>query len=200
LCHSLSSIAFRHLINVCLTADEAKALAESTDIPDGPNDEGEMFKRPGKITDALPKPYENDQMARYINNGALPPDLSVIIKARPHGADYIYALLTGYRDPPAGIVLREGSHYNPYFQGGMLGMAQALQNGLVEYEDGTKPTISQMSKDVTEFLCWAAEPEHDDRKRMGMASLCILAALFVPTLYWKRSVWSTLKSRKYRFW
>jgi len=195
-CHSLNSIAFRHLINECLTPEEAKQIAEASDIVDGPNDEGEMFKRPGKITDVLPPPYENDEMARFINGGSLPPDLSLMIKARPGGADYVYALLTGYREPPAGVVLKDGQHYNPYFPGGLLGMAQALTNGLVEYSDGTPATISQQAKDVTMFLSWAAEPEHDQRKRMGLKVLGLLALSIIPCLYWKRWMWSSVKSRK----
>ena len=113
-------------------------------------------------------PYANDNAARAANNGALPPDLSLIVKARHGGPDYIFALLTGYREPPAGVEIRPGLHYNPYFPGAAIGMAQQLFDGMVDYEDGTPATASQMAKDVTTFLNWAAEPEHDERKLMGL--------------------------------
>jgi len=198
-CHSLSAIAYRHLINVCLTDEEAKAIAEDTTFPEGPNEEGEMYERPGVLTDFFPKPYANNEAARFANGGALPPDLSLIVKARPQAADYVFALLTGYRDPPAGIELREGLHYNPYFPGGALGMAQALMNDIVEYDDGTPANISQMAKDVTTFLCWTAEPEHDERKLFAMKTLALVALMVIPSLYLKRIKWSVLKSRKIRF-
>jgi len=198
-CHSLNAISFRHLINVCFSDLDVKTIAESTDIEDGPNDEGEMYKRPGKITDRLPPPYANDEMARYINNGALPPDLTLIIKARENGPDYVYSLLTGFREPPAGITLREGTHFNPYFIGGVLGMAPPLQNGLVEYSDGTPSTISQMAKDVTTFLSWTAEPEHDERKNMGVKAIAVLFVGLVPMIYFKRIGWAHLKTKMNRF-
>eukprot|EP01101_Sappina_pedata_P002540 TRINITY_DN12773_c0_g1_i1.p2 TRINITY_DN12773_c0_g1~~TRINITY_DN12773_c0_g1_i1.p2 ORF type:complete len:267 (+),score=115.26 TRINITY_DN12773_c0_g1_i1:250-1050(+) len=199
-CHSLSLVTFRHLVNVCYTAEEMKAIAEETDITDGPNDEGEMFKRPGFVTDMFPKPYENDQMARYINGGATPPDLTLMVKARHDGLNYVYALLTGYVPPPEGVEIREGAHYNPYFPGGTLSMAQALTNGIIEYEDGTPATVSQLAKDVTMFLNWTAEPEHDARKSMGIRALSILALAFIPVVYWKRSSGASTKSRILRFW
>jgi len=198
-CHSMNSIAYRHLIDVCLTTDEAKIISAQAEIADGPNDEGEMFKRPGKIIDHLPPPYENDEMARYINNGALPPDLSLIIKARHYGEDYIYALLTGYRDPPAGVNVKDGLYYNPYMAGGTIAMAQALTNNLVEYEDGTPATISQMAKDVSTFLKWGSSPELEDRKRFGIKTLLLLSVCFVASVYWKRIAFAPLKSRIIRF-
>jgi len=199
-CHSINAVAYRHLINNCLTADESKAMAEDAEVEDGPNDEGEMYSRPGKITDFLPKPYPNDQAARFANGGSLPPDLSCIIKARPNGANYIYNLLTGYRDPPAGIEIRSGQYYNPYFPGGALSMAQALQNDLVDYEDGTPTTISQLAKDVTTFLCWVSEPELDERHRYGVKALLLVAATLIPTFFLKRAKWSVIKTRKIRFY
>jgi len=200
-CHSLSSIAYRHLIGVCFTEEEAKAFAEEITVIDGPDDEGNTFERPGKITDKFPKPYENDKAARFANNGALPSDLSNIIKAREGGADYVFSLMTGYRQPPAGINIREGLHYNIHFPGTSIAMAQALSNGIVEYDDGTEPTISQMAKDVTTFLCWASEPEHDERKLFGLKVLSVLLIVVVPTVFMKRFFfWSTSKSNVYKFY
>lgn len=120
----------------------------------------------------------------------------MIVKARHGGADYIFALLTGYREPPAGVEIRPGLHYNPYFPGGAIGMPQQLFDGMVEYADGTPSTASQMAKDVTSFLNWAAEPEHDERKLMGFKSILLLSALFVSALYIKKLKFSYLKSRK----
>lgn len=121
-----------------------------------------------QLSDYFPAPYANDNAARAANNGALPPDLSLIVKARHGGPDYIFALLTGYREPPAGIEIRQGLHYNPYFPGGAIGMPQQLFDGMVDYADGTPATASQMAKDVSTFLAWASEPEMDERKLMGL--------------------------------
>lgn len=198
-CHSMNGIAYRNLVGVAFTEDEVKELAEETEVEDGPNDEGEMFTRPGRLADKLPAPYANDEAARYANNGALPPDLWLISKARHGGADYVFALLTGYRDPPAGIHVREGLNYNPYFAGQQIAMARALYDDGVEYDDGTPATTSQMAKDVAIFLSWAAEPEHDQRKLMGvqwMLSLSVLAGLM---LFTKRFKWSLIKSRQLEF-
>jgi ubiquinol-cytochrome c reductase cytochrome c1 subunit len=199
-CHSISAISYRHLINVCLTEEEAKALAEGVEVTDGPNDEGEMFERPGRITDPLPKPYANKQAAAFANNGAVPPDLSLMTKARVGYGDYVYALLTGYRTPPEGVVMKGALHYNPYFPGGAISMAQALSNGMVEYDDGTEATISQMAKDVTVFLSWVAEPEQDERKLFGLKTLFLVALALIPTLYYKNMKWSVIKSSQIRFW
>ncbi|KAF8998558.1 cytochrome C1 family-domain-containing protein [Cyathus striatus] len=163
-CHSLDRIAWRNLVGVSHTADEARAMAEELEYTDGPNDQGEMFQRPGKLSDYMPAPYPNEEAARASNAGAYPPDLSLIVKARHGGADYIFSLLTGYIDAPAGVEIREGMNYNPFFPGGAISMARVLFDGLVEYDDGTPATTSQMAKDVVTFLNWAAEPEHDERK------------------------------------
>jgi len=146
---------------VCYSEEEAKKLAKNITVVDGPNDAGEMFEREGKLQDAFPSPYRNEQHARSINNGALPPDLSLINKSRGRGEDYIFALLTGYKPAPAGVVVNEagGQYYNPYFPGGKIGMPKQLVDGAVDYPDGTVATESQMAKDVAVFLAWAAEPD-----------------------------------------
>ncbi|XP_068248203.1 cytochrome c1, heme protein, mitochondrial [Palaemon carinicauda] len=195
-CHSMKYIAFRNLIGVSHTEEEAKAEAEGVQIRDGPDDEGNMFERPGKLSDYFPSPYANDNAARSANNGALPPDLSYITSARHGGENYIFSLLTGYCDPPAGVTLREGLYYNPYFVGGAIGMAQALYNEVMEYSDGTPATASQMAKDVAVFLKWASEPEHDQRKLMALKCIMMFSLLTAITYYIKRHKWSVLKSRK----
>jgi ubiquinol-cytochrome c reductase cytochrome c1 subunit len=195
-CHSLDRIAWRNLVGVSHTADEARAMAEEVEYTDGPNAEGEMFQRPGKLADYMPAPYPNEEAARSGNAGALPPDLSLIVKARHGGADYIFSLLTGYIDPPAGVEIRDGMNYNPFFPGGAISMARVLFDGLVEYNDGTPATTSQMAKDVTTFLSWAAEPEHDERKKYGIKAVIIFSALFALSLYVKRFKWGVIKNRK----
>jgi len=195
-CHSLDRIAWRNLVGVSHTADEARILAEEVEYTDGPNDQGENFQRPGKLSDYLPAPYPNEQAARAGNGGALPPDLSLIIKARHGGADYVHSLLTGYIDPPAGVEVREGLNYNPYFPGGAIAMARVLFDGVVEYPDGTPATTSQMAKDVVTFLSWASEPEHDERKKMGLKAVIIMSSLFLISIYVKRFKWSSIKNRK----
>ena len=198
-CHSLRQIYWRHLVGVVGTEEEVKEWAAASQYQDGPDDAGEMYDRDGKLTDRLPLPYPNEQAARAGNAGALPPDLSLMKKARPHGEDYIFSILTGYREAPHGMQLREGLHYNPYFPGNAIGMRQALFDEMIEYEDGTEASISQMAKDVTTFLCWTAEPEHDERKKLGVKTILLLALMIPPVWYWKRFKWSVVKTRQVRF-
>jgi ubiquinol-cytochrome c reductase cytochrome c1 subunit len=198
-CHSMKYIAYRNLVGVTHTEAEAKAEAEQVQIRDGPDDQGNYFMRPGKLSDYFPSPYPNEEAARAANNGAYPPDLSYIVAARKGGEDYIFALLTGYFEAPAGVVLREGQYFNPYFAGGAISMAQALYNEIIEYEDGTPATQSQLAKDVSTFLKWTSEPEHDERKRMLIKAIGMFTILSVLTYYIKRHKWSSLKSRKIQF-
>jgi ubiquinol-cytochrome c reductase cytochrome c1 subunit len=195
-CHGLAAIAYRNLIDVCYTEAEAKEMAEGIDVMDGPNDEGEMFERSGKLSDYFPSPYPNEEAARYANNGAYPPDLSLIMKARVNGPDYVFALLTGYKDVPAGLQPRETQYYNPYFPGGWIGMPPPLNEGAVEYEDGTAGSVTQMAKDVCTFLTWTAEPEADERKLMGFKFMTAMSVCFGFTWWYKRAKWSTIKSRR----
>lgn len=192
-CHGLKFVAYRNLMQIGLSADEVKALAASVDITDGPNDSGEMFDRPGRPSDRFRSPFANEQAARAANNGALPPDLSVIIKARPDGANYLHALLTGYADPPADVTLMSGMNYNKYFSGHQIAMAPPLSDDRVEYADGTKPTLDQLSRDVTTFLAWAAEPELEARRAMGVKIILFLLVLTILGYMVKRKVWADLK-------
>eukprot|EP00887_Chlorella_sp_A99_P002323 scaffold10.g2323.t1 len=192
-CHSLEQIHFRDLVGVCYTEDEAKELASNIEVVDGPNDEGEMFDRPGKLSDKMPSPYSNEEAARFANGGAYPPDLSLITKARSAAGAGSRGRLpaagaAGLRlpEPPAGVSVREGLHYNPYFPGGAIAMPAMLNDGGVEYDDGTPATISQQAKDVVTFLSWAAEPEADDRKLMGTKWMAVLTLAWLTTIYFKR--------------
>lgn len=195
-CHSVKLVSFRNLVGVSHDETEARKIAESFEVTDGPNEIGEMYQRPGKLSDPIPSPYRNEEEARAANNGALPPDLSLMVKARGGGIDYIFSLLTGYVEPPVGKAMLPGLHYNPYFSGGAIAMAKQLTDGQVEYEDGTPGTESQMAKDVAAFLAWASEPEHDDRKKFGFKAMLVLIAALGVVGFYKRFRWSILKTRK----
>jgi len=198
-CHSLDLIAYRNLVGTCYTEEEAKELAAERDFVDGPDEQGEMFERPGKLTDHMPRPYANENAARFANNRALPPDLSLMVKAREHHEDYVFALLLGYKEPPAGVVVREGLYYNPYFPGAKIAMPMALSDGQLEFEDGTYGSISQMAKDVSTFLAWTSEPFQDTLRKMGIKSVFLLLVMSSTTFYYKRKVWSTVKTRVVQF-
>jgi len=200
-CHSMELVAFRTLINVAYSEQEVKNMTAEIDVEDGPDDSGEMFERPGKPSDYLPSPYKNEEEGRMANGGAYPPDLSLIVKARHAGADYIYNLLTaGYRDPPEGVQLRDGLYWNYYFPGGAIAMPKQLEDGAVEYEEpGVAATESQMAHDVTHFLAWAAEPEMESRKRQGVKWLTALLLMAAITGYYKRFRFAILKGRKIEY-
>jgi len=191
-CHGLSRVAFRSLTDLGFSEGEVKALASGYQIKDGPNDAGDMFDRPGKASDYFPSPYANENQARATHNGAYPPDLSLIIKARPDGANYVYSLLTGYEAAPADVHVAAGQYYNHAFPGHLLAMPAPLSDGQVTYEDGTVASVDQMSKDVVSFLQWAAEPEMEARKSMGLKVLIYLA-VFTGFMYLaKRNLWRKL--------
>ncbi|CAH8585472.1 unnamed protein product [Dicrocoelium dendriticum] len=189
-------MAYRHLVNAVLTQQEAKADASEIRVVDGPDDEGKMFERPGRLTDTLPSPYANTEEARAANNGAAPPDLTFIVKARHGNEDYVFHLLTGYCDPPHGRTVADGQYYNPYFPGGAISMARALYDDMLEYEDGTRATTSQMAKDVVSFLCWTADRNHDQRKRFLFKTMVVLTLGLIIVGVSKRKRWSNIKSRK----
>ena len=240
-CHSLDLISFRNLgqeggpfylancpagvpetVN-CSNPNEnpiVKAIAAQYQIADGPDDSGDMFQRPGLPSDRFPNPYANDVIARLANNGALPPDQSLIVKARGNGANYIYSLLTGYEDAPDTVTIAPGQYYNPYFAGdmsqnlkpeflddeghlldgvnvpygGVLAMASPLSDGIIDYDNPDTPeTVEQYSRDVVEFLMWTAEPKMEARKRLGIITIGYLL-IFCGILYWSyREIWSKVK-------
>jgi ubiquinol-cytochrome c reductase cytochrome c1 subunit len=190
-CHGMRQLSYRNLRELDLSDAEVRAIAATVQVADGPNDEGAMFERPGRPSDKFRTPFANENAARAANNGALPPDLSVITKAREGGADYIHALLTGYEDPPAGVELMEGMHYNKYFPGHQIAMAPPLAaEGQVEFHDGTRATVEQMAHDVSTFLAWAAEPEMEARKAMGVRMILFLTILGGLVYAVKRKVWT----------
>jgi len=191
-CHSLDYIAFHNLTALGFSEEEVRALASEYTVTDGPNDEGEMFERPGQLTDRFPPPYPNEQAARVANGGALPPDLSLITKARADGTNYLYSLLLGYTEAPAGEEGPEGMYYNLYFPGHWIAMPPPLSEGQVAYADGTEATLEQMSADVTTFLTWAAEPTLEARKQTGLKVMLFLIVLTGLIYATKRKVWAQL--------
>ena len=196
-CHSMKYLSYRNLAEKGgpeFTEQQAKAIAASFDVTDGPNSDGEMFTRPGKLSDKFVMPYENVKAAQAANGGAYPPDMSVLVKARGGGVDYIYSLLQGYEDPPAGIILDEGVHYNKYMYGNKIKMSNPLSDGLVEYSDGTNATVEQMSKDVTTFLMWTAEPHLETRHQMGFKAILYLIILTILVYFSMKRIWSRVET------
>ena len=189
-CHSMRQLYYRNLTDIGLSPDQVRNIAASFQIQDGPNDEGQMFERAGRVSDRFRAPFANDNAARSANGGALPPDLSVITKAREGGANYIHALLVGYVEPPAGVTVMEGMHYNEYFPGHQIAMGAPLNDGQVDFGGGAPNTVDAMSRDVATFLAWAAEPELEVRRAMGVKILIFLGILGVLAYLTKRKIWA----------
>jgi ubiquinol-cytochrome c reductase cytochrome c1 subunit len=208
-CHSMELVPFRTLGELGYSEAQVKAFAANYQIQDGPNDDGEMFERAGVPSDHFPSPFPNHQAAAAANNGAAPPDFSLLGKARgitrgfpqfvvdiftqyqEGGPDYIYSLITGYQEPPEGVEVAEGGHYNPYFaNAASLAMAPPIADDQVTYDDGSPQTVDQYAKDIAAFLMWAAEPHLEERKRTGfmvMVFLVIFSGLIYLT---KKSVYA----------
>ena len=191
-CHGLRLVAYRNLTEIGLTEQQVKKIAASKTVKDGPNEEGEMYERPGRPSDRFVTPFANKNAARAANNGAYPPDLSLMVKARMGGADYLYGLLTGYQESVKGFQIPEGMYYNKYYPGNLIAMPSPLVGEGVEYPDKTKATVQQMARDVTVFLSWTAEPEVEQRKRLGIKVLLFLIILTGMFYAIKKRVWSQL--------
>ncbi len=196
-CHSMQYLTYRNLGESGgpeFSADEVKAIASSVEIEDGPDSQGEMFTRPGKPSDNFKSPYPNVEAATAANGGAYPPDMSVLVKARPGGADYMYSVLMGYEEPPEGMKLDEGVYYNKYMIGNKIKMSAPLVEGIIEYSDGTEASVDQMAKDVTTFLAWAAEPELEARHRTGVKVIIYLVLLSILVYLSMKKIWSRVDS------
>jgi ubiquinol-cytochrome c reductase cytochrome c1 subunit len=189
-CHGLKYVAFRNLEALGFSEDEVSAIAAEYQITDGPNDEGEMFERAGRPADHFPAPFPNDAAARLANGGALPPDLSLITKARADGTNYVYSLLQGYEEPPAGEEGLEGLYYNAYFPNHWTAMPPPLFEDQVSYADGSSTSIEQMASDVAVFLTWTAEPTLEERKQTGLKVLLFLIILTGLLYATKRKIWA----------
>jgi ubiquinol-cytochrome c reductase cytochrome c1 subunit len=192
-CHSLRYVAYRNLAAIGFDEERIKEIAAEKQVPGDPDEDGEPTERDALPSDKFVPPYANDNAARSANNGALPPDLSILTKARGGGADYIYGLLVGYEEEaPEGVELAEGMAYNHVFPGKQIAMPAPLDDEAVEYEDGTEATLDQHSRDVTAFMVWAAEPELETRKRMGIKVVLFLIVLTALLYAVKRKVWADL--------
>ena len=189
-CHSLQYLHYRDLAGIGLTADQIKAIAAAVTVPQGTDDQGNPVDGPATPADRFRSPYPNEKAARAALNGALPPDLSLIVNAREGHADYIYAILTGYGDPPADMKMQQGMSYDKYYAGGQIAMPPPLQDGRVTYADGTTASVEQMSHDVVTFLAWAANPEMVQRKQIGWRVVLYLLLMTGLTYAVKRKVWA----------
>jgi ubiquinol-cytochrome c reductase cytochrome c1 subunit len=198
-CHSMKYLSYRNLSQKGgpeFTLEEVKAIAASYEVEDGPNSEGEMYERPGRPSDHFVNPYPNDNAAIAANGGAYPPDMSVLAKARTGGANYIYSILMGYEEKPAGFVLDEGVYYNKYMDGNKIKMMSPLSDDLIEYTDGTNATQAQLAKDVTAFLTWAAEPHLEARHRTGTKVIIYLIILATLVYFSMKKIWSRVDAEK----
>ena len=193
-CHGLKRVAFRNLQEIGFSEAEVKTLAAEYTYATI-DDEGEPAERAGKPSDRFPSPFANEEAARSANGGAYPPDLSLIVKARHDGQNYIHSLLTGYEEAPADFPLGEGMSYNPYFEGRQIAMAQPLSDGQMTYADGTEATLDQAARDVVAFLQWAAEPEMEARKRMGLKVMIFLALMTIFFYFAMKRVWANVKKK-----
>jgi len=197
-CHSMKYLSYRNLSQPGgpeFSEEQAKIIASQFEVTDGPNSDGEMFTRPARLSDNFVEPYANDQAATVANGGAYPPDMSVLVKARQGGANYIYSVLMGYDDVPSGITLDEGVYYNKYMAGNKIKMAKPLLDGAVEYIDGTNASEEQMSKDVVTFLAWAAEPHLEARHKMGFKAIIYLLIITLLVYFSMKKLWSRIESK-----
>ena len=197
-CHSIKYLSYRNLSQPGgpeFSDQQAKIIASQFEVTDGPNSEGEMFTRPARLSDKFVGPYVNEQAATAANGGAYPPDMSVLVKARHGGADYIYSVLMGYEDPPLGIILDDGVYYNKYMSGNNIKMAKPLSAGAVEYADGTDASEEQMAKDVVAFLAWAAEPHLEARHKIGFRAIIYLFIITVLVYFSMKKLWSRIESK-----
>ena len=197
-CHSMKYLSYRNLAEKGgpeFSEAEAKAIASNFEVTDGPDSTGEMFTRPARLSDKFVMPYSNEEEAKSANGGAYPPDMSVLVKARQGGADYIYSLLLGYEDPPSDVKLDDGVYYNKYMYGNKIKMSAPLSDDLVEYSDGTKATTEQMSKDVVSFLMWAAEPHLEQRHKFGFRVIIYLIIVSVLVYFSMKKIWSRIESK-----
>jgi ubiquinol-cytochrome c reductase cytochrome b/c1 subunit len=213
-CHSLKLLSFRNLADPGgpgFTEAQAAAIAATFQVPDGPNDQGQMFQRPGKIADYFPPPFPNDQAARAALGGGLPPDMSDLAKARTYeegfpwfiidaftmyqeqGPDYIHAIINGYTNAPSGFAVPPGTYYNKYFPGGAIKMPPPLRDGQVQYPDGTPETLDQYGRDVAAFLMWASEPTLDQRKQLGFQVMIFLIVLSGLLYFTKKKIWHAVE-------
>ena len=191
-CHAMQFLHYRDLSGIGLSPEQIKGIAAAVTVPQGLDDAGAPKEGPGTPANQFRSPFANDVAARASNNGALPPDLSLIVNAREGGPDYLYALVTGFSDAPSGFKMQEGMSYNKYFPGHQIAMPQPLRDGQVTYVESMPNTLDQMSRDVVTFLAWAANPEQTERKQIGVRAILYLALLGCVTYALKRKIWAAV--------
>tara|TARA_B100000029_G_scaffold92651_1_gene82589 strand:+ start:354 stop:1133 length:780 start_codon:yes stop_codon:yes gene_type:complete len=197
-CHSMKYLNYRNLAENGgpeFSVEQAKIIASQFEVEDGPNSDGDMFTRPARLSDKFVSPYPNDEAAKAANGGAYPPDMSVLVKARKGGANYIYSLLLGYEDPPPSVSLDDGVYYNAYMSGNKIKMANPLSENIVQYIDGTASTEEQMAKDVVTFLAWAAEPHLESRHKMGFKAILYLFVITILVYFSMKKIWSRVETK-----
>ena len=197
-CHSMKYLSYRNLVETGgqeFSVEQGKIIASQFEVTDGPNNDGEMFTRPARLSDKFVGPYANEQAATAANGGAYPPDMSVLVKAREGGADYIYSILMGYEDAPEGVSLDDGVYYNKYMSGNKIKMAQPLMDGTVTYIDGTQATEMQMAEDIATFLTWAAEPHLEARHKMGFRAIVYLIIITILVYFSMKKLWSRIETK-----
>ena len=198
-CHSMKYLSYRNLAEKGgpeFSEEQAKAIAANFEVTDGPNEDGDMFERPAKLSDKFVQPYRNVKEATASNGGAYPPDMSVLVKARSGGVDYIYSVLLGYEDPPSGVTLDDGVYYNKYMYGNNIKMPKPLMDGQVQYNDGTEATEQQMAKDVVTFLAWSAEPHLEARHKIGFRAIIYLIIITILVYFSMKKIWSRVNTKE----
>ena len=196
-CHSMKYLSYRNLSEPGgpeFSEEQVKIIASQFEVIDGPNSDGDMYTRAARLSDNFVGPYANEQAARALNGGAYPPDMSVLVKARKGGADYIYSVLLGYGEAPSGVTLDDGVYYNTYMSGNKIKMANPLTEGLVQYSDGTSATEEQMAKDVVTFLAWAAEPHLEARHKIGFRAILYLIVITILVYFSMKKIWSRIET------
>ena len=196
-CHSMKYLSYRNLVEAGgpeFSEEQAKVIASQYEVTDGPNNDGEMFTRPARLSDNFVGSFANEEEAKAANGGSYPPDMSVLVKARKGDANYIYSLLLGYDDPPSDFTLDEGVYYNTFMSGNKIKMAKPLSESLVQYSDGTPATEEQMAKDVTTFLAWAAEPHLEARHKLGFRTVAYLIIITILVYFSLKKVWSRIET------
>jgi ubiquinol-cytochrome c reductase cytochrome c1 subunit len=196
-CHSMKYLSYRNLVEAGgpeFSEEQAKVIASQYEVTDGPNNDGEMFTRPARLSDNFVGSFANEEEAKAANGGSYPPDMSVLVKARKGGANYIYSVLLGYDDPPSDITLDDGVYYNTFISGNKIKMAKPLSESLVQYSDGTPATEEQMAKDVTTFLAWAAEPHLEARHKLGFRTVAYLIIITILVYFSLKKVWSRIET------
>ena len=196
-CHSMKYLSYRNLVEAGgpeFSEEQAKVIASQYEVTDGPNNDGEMFTRPARLSDNFVGSFANEEEAKAANGGSYPPDMSVLVKARKGDANYIYSVLLGYDDPPSDITLDDGVYYNTFISGNKIKMAKPLSESLVQYSDGTPATEEQMAKDVTTFLAWAAEPHLEARHKLGFRTVAYLIIITILVYFSLKKVWSRIET------